>query len=538
MRKVEKIFTSIVLIAAVGFVGGVTLSHVHKNKITDVAVFPTTQYGAFLAAQHAIYVNDFDSAAEFSELLTKTEYATVQNTKVMSEFFSGKMPADVALLKSEKGAAAKIIYDAYLVTQDDWKTFHNRHKTDESALSAPFRIWSAVANDWRTNTFEFIDKVSASDSWKSFVRGQVYAELGDIDKANIEFAKVHPDFMNLNDYIYLMSFYNHFGLLEDARVLHDDFVARPGGMFMANFKDFPSWETFSGYKNQLAFSLVQSVSHSQIMLYSDLAILFLRFAEIIAPEFSYNSDVIYYYLGQYFYINKGDCHSYYSKVSAKSPFKLFADLRIAERENNTDRLALVLDKNPLFMPAINASVAKSIKNGNSRAALRIVDRALDTDGLGKVGQAYLYKIRAQINYAFGNLSNAQSDLHTASRTLDADTDILSLQAKIWAAQNREIENAYDYAMGVIRKNPSDVFAWDTLGRVVAMREGADAALELLAKVGEVSNTCSSLFEIMGDLYEQTGDCDRARNAYLRAIELSDDGMVVVPKIERKLRKLK
>lgn len=538
MRKVEKIFIGVALIAIVAVMGSAMFLYVDSSVPKTRGAFPTTQYGAFLAAQHAIYVNDFDSASKFADVLNETEYTAVQNTKFLSEFLSGKMPSDAKLLKSEKAAAAKLIYDAYLVTQDDWKSFHNRHKKDESALSAPFRIWSAIANDWRTNTFKFIDTLSTNDSWKSFVRGQIYAEMGDIDKANIEFAKVHPDFMNINDYMYLMSFYNHFGLFEDARVLHDDFVARPGGMFMAGFDDFPSWETFAGYKNQLAFSLVQTVSHTQIMMYSDLAMLFLRFAEITAPEFSKNNDAINYYLGQYFYTNKGDYQTYFNMVSSSSPFKLFADMRVAERDGDTDKLVAILDKNPLFVPAINSVAAKSVQSGDKRTALRIVNRALRADDLGDIGRAFLHKNRAQIYYLFGDYDNAQSDLHVASSVMGADADILSLQAKIWAAQDREIENAYDYAMGLVRRNPSDVYAWDTLGRVVATREGADAALELLIRVGEVSNTCSSLFEIMGDLYEQVGDYDRARDAYNRAIELSDDGMVVVPNVKRKIRKLK
>ena len=113
-----------------------------------------------------------------------------------------------------------------------------------------------------------------------------------------------------------------------------------------------------------------------------------------------------------------------------------------------------------------------------------------------------------------------------------------LQAKIWAAQNREIETAYEYAMKLVTKNPTDVFAWDALGRVVYAREGVDAALEIVQGVGDIANNCSSLFESLGDLYSEIGDVDSARNAYERAIDLSSDGMVVVPNIEKKIRKLK
>ena len=538
MKKIESLFIGVALCAIIAVIGGALFVNVSGAPDEKTESFPTTQFGAYLAAQHAIYVNDFDAAARFSDVLTDTQYVTVQNTKFLSEFLNGKMPTDVKLLKKEQGAAARIIYDAYLVTQDDWKEFHNRHKKDTAALSAPFRIWSAIANDWRTNTFKFIDTLSTNASWRAFVRGQIYAELGDIDTANKEFANVHPDFMNINDYLYIMSFYNHFGLTEDARILREDFTARPGGMFMANFDDFPAWETFSGYKNQLAFSLVQSVSHTQVMMYSDLAVLFLRFAEITAPEFAKNSDAINYYLGQYFYTNSGDYQKYFDKISDASPFKMFAHLRVSERTKNIDELMVVLDKNPLFVPAINAVVSHNIKNGNRRAALRVVNRALDCSELTDVGRAFFYKIRAHINYVFGDLEDAQSDLHHASQVLNADSDILSLQAKIWATQKREVENAHDYAMSLVKINPADVFAWDTLAYVVNVREGADAALEVLERVGEVSNTCSSLFEQLGDLYSQKQDFVRARAAYLRAIELADDGLVVVPVLERKLRKLK
>ena len=115
---------------------------------------------------------------------------------------------------------------------------------------------------------------------------------------------------------------------------------------------------------------------------------------------------------------------------------------------------------------------------------------------------------------------------------------MSLQAKFWGAQNREIETAYKYAITLVSKNPSDVLAWDTLGCVVAVREGADAALDVLRRVGEVSDTHSALFMHLGDIYMTLGDVDNARSSYIRAIDLSDDGLVVVPELERKLRNIK
>ena len=106
------------------------------------------------------------------------------------------------------------------------------------------------------------------------------------------------------------------------------------------------------------------------------------------------------------------------------------------------------------------------------------------------------------------------------------------------SENREIDTAYEYAMSLVKRNPSDVFAWDVLGRVVAAREGVGAALELIERVGDVAKECSSLFEHLGDLYIDVGNDKMAKDAYLRAIELSDDGFVVVPRVRQKLRNIK
>ena len=170
--------------------------------------------------------------------------------------------------------------------------------------------------------------------------------------------------------------------------------------------------------------------------------------------------------------------------------------------------------------------------------MKIINNALKDNNLTETGYAFFVKSRAQVHFAFGDLDAAQADIHDAAAVLFMDPGILSLQAKIWASQNRELNTAYEYAMTLVRQNPTDILAWDTLGCVVAKREGVDAALDVLERVGEVSETCSALFEHIGDMYVAKGDKEHALDAYMRAIELSDDGLTVVPTIERKIRKIK
>ncbi|MBR3930938.1 MAG: hypothetical protein IKJ62_05180 [Alphaproteobacteria bacterium] len=539
MRKIESIFITTCLIATVAITGVVIWNQIGTTGGQgNTYKFPNTNFGTFLAAQHAIHVNDFEMAAELTQQIQDAPYPVIQSTIYVADFLSGRMPTDAATLKNEKSMPAQLIYDAYLIQNDKWKELHNRHKSDEAALTAPIRIWSAIANDWRTNTFKFIEKLPTNDSWKNFVRGQIYAELGNIDKAAENFARVSTDFMNINDFLYIMSFYMHYDLDGYAQQLATSFTNRPGGLFMTKYENIPDWSVFSGYKNQMAFSLVQNVSHTQMLMYSDLSVLLLRFAELIAPDFAANNDVTEYYLGNYFFNNSGDWAGHFDKISDTSPFKPFAVLKQAEKTGDMSELKNIIKSHPLFVPAINKLVAYNIQHGNKRAALRVVNNALKHPDLNELARAFFVKNRAHIYFVFGDMDAAQADIHDAAAVLIMDPEILALQAKIWANKNRELNTAYEYAMTLVQQNPTDISAWDTLGYVVAKREGVDAALEVMERVGEVSETCSELFEHIGDMYAAQGDKERAKDAYRRAIELSDDGLTVAPIIERKIRKLK
>ncbi len=538
MKKRESLFTSAFIISAIVAVGAMFWYNSKLSSGNQVSSFPTTNYGAFLAAQHAIAVNDFVAAEDFVNKIDGADYATVQNVRYLSEFLNGKMPRDIRLLKDEKATAAQLIYDAYLIQNKDWQALYNRHRGDESALVAPLRIWSGIGINYITKTMQFIDSLPTNDSWKSFVKGQIYAEKNNIEKASVAFALVDVNFMNINDYLYIMSFYLHHDMLAAADVLRQDFTSRPGGMFMLDYANIPDWSVYSGIENALAFSLVQNVSHTQVMMYSDLSILLLRLAQITGLEFGQDNDAIHYYLGQYFWNNSGDYQTHFDRIDKESPFYLFGLLRSAEKSGDMGALKSALADAPLFVPAVNKLIAHNIQKGDAKAALKVVNAALSDEDLNSAGRAFFLKSRAQIYYVFGDLDKAQADIYTASEALSLDAELLGLQAKIWAQQSREIENAYDYAMSLVRQNPSDIFAWDTLGRVVYAREGLAAALEVLERVGEISATNSSLFEFLGDLYVENKDFKNARDSYLRALDLSSDGLSVVPQLEKKIRKLK
>ena len=214
-------------------------------------------------------------------------------------------------------------------------------------------------------------------------------------------------------------------------------------------------------------------------------------------------------------------------------------MKIAEKAGDIKKIKVIANKNPLFIPAVNIAILNDIQNGNKRSALRIINRALKQKDLPDTVRMFFLKQRANIYLMFNSPKRAQKDI---DEILDIDyklsSDILLLQARTWVLQNRRLDDAYDYAMMLVKRNVSDVVAWDLLGVVVEKREGVYAALELLEKVGEVSVNVSSLYEHLGDFYKQIGNKNKARESYLHAIDLSDDGLVVVPFIQRKIRILK
>lgn len=536
MAKLKTIFFMGVF-AVVGVLAYVAaLRMVSTGDFTESGELPPTKYGAFLAAQHAVYANDFDSANEFLADFADIEYDVAKETRALVEFLSGKIPTDIEKFANKKEIASQIMYDAYLAKNDRWGDMYKRFYTNKSAVYAPFRIWSGVGAGHTDEVLKYIEKSESNPAWKTFIRGQIYAESGDFEKAAGLFANVPTAFMNMNDYLYVMSFYRAHGMNENAEMLRKTFSATPGGMFLSYYEDIPDWGTnFAGVKNELAFNVVQNVSHTQIMLYSDLSVLMLRFAQIIGPEAQFFRDMTNYYTGQFFANTRGNYAHYFDSISVDSPFYLFAKMQTVD---SVDEMKKILSTHQLFIPALNKIVAEYIRAGDKSAALRTINQTLSNEKLSDSGRAYLLKRRAFVYMMFSDLESAQADIHDVAKIQIIDPEVLMLQARIWAAQNREIENAYDYAMTLVKRDPMDVVAWDTVAVVVGVREGNSAALEILEKIGGTANNCSALFEHLGDAYVVAGKKDLARDAYNRAIELSEDGLTIVPNIEKKIRKIK
>lgn len=539
MKEIKKFYTSVFLIAVLIFCAvfiGHKVVNFNSQKSGQGEVILGSDFGNFLAANHALSVNDFNKAAEMANAVN-SDNKTVADLQNLADFFNGKLPKNAEKFKDSKDLVHGLIYDAFLIQKDDWKSVYNRHVKDSTVLAAPLRIFAGVKQGKTKEVLKFIDSVKTNDSWKAFVKGQIAVLNNDVMGAAKEFAKVHPDFMNINDYLYLMSFYKENGMEADMKILRDDFTTRPGGMYVLDYPDIPKWSNYVGYKNNLVVALIQNISHTQMMIYTDLSLLFLRFAQTISNEA--NMDAINYYLGQYYFYNTGDYKACFNSINKTSPFYLFSQLNIAEREKDFKTIKRIVRDNPLFVPAIQVLVRENIRKGNKNGALTVLNRALKHKDLQEEGRAFLLKQRSYVYMMFGDARRAQEDLYDVKIISgNMSADVMSLQARAWILQNRNLDDAYNYAMALIKDDTSDVYAWALASMVIAKKESIDNALEIMESISASGANMSMLYETLGDLYAQQGDKERALRAYGQALDLSDDCLIVVPFVEKKIRKLK
>lgn len=517
----------------------------YTNKKSDSTEqnykFADSKFGNYLAAQHAIYVNNFDTA---SKLLAGT---SMKNDKILADFLAGNpiSESDAASFKTSTDFSGRMIYVAHLAQSGNWEKIYSMSKMDNSAFFAPIRIWSGIACNKTKEVLKFVEKSPVNESWKSFVIGQIHAENKKIDTAAKYFEKVSIDFINLNDYLYLLAFYKNANLNERANKLQQEFTARAGGIFTLQYDLSPDFANYSGIGSNMAFGLIQSVSHSGQLNETDVAIVLLRIAGFaLNGKTAGDLDIaLNYYIGNYFWATGGDYwNKYFSTIPKSSPYRPFVLMKFAESAGNDNEISKklndVISDNSLFIPAINKLVSKNMQAGRGKDAIKIINRALNNDKLTDQGRAFMLKNRSRIYLSMNKLQSAQQDIVDALDIMPNDAEIMNTQARIWIANKSNLNNAYAYALALVKKFPSELEYWDTLGLSVRSNEGAKEALEIYERISKVAMSCSSLFEHLGDIYVDLGDHNKAADSYNRAIALSHDGLVSIPALNKKLRNIR
>ncbi|MDR1027440.1 MAG: hypothetical protein LBL46_03435 [Rickettsiales bacterium] len=511
-----------------------------------------SKFGAWLAANHAVAVDDFTAAAGFMDDLKSVKYPGVAATRNLVQFLENGI-IDAAAVRgliagrggagTQAGQAWRFAVMTGAAKNGEWARIYKDYKSDRSRRYMPVRLWAAAGAGRFNDALAIVNNYPASESWKSFARGALYAATKNPKTARKHFARVPTGFMNLGDYHLVMSFYAKYGFVDAAAALSREWVGSAGGMYMAGVDIKPDWSYYAGFQNMLAFSLIQNVSHEGED-FTDSDLLALRAAAALGG----NPDTTNYYTGMYFFWAGSENYKKYwgpigPEAAVPNPvFAPFIEMKIAETAGNDRDLVRGLERlvrgNPLFMPGIVQLWKKNMQNGREYQTLRVLGRALKRPELPDGGRASLLRLRAHTEYLFGDLDAAEADLSDAAQLAPVDAGIMELQARVWAERGKNLDEAYRFAISLIKAFPHNICYWDAMAMVVRAKEGETETLEIMERIGRVAEECSSLFLHLGDLRARAGLFIGAGQAYRKAIELSDDGLVIREEVERKLRKLK
>jgi tetratricopeptide (TPR) repeat protein len=511
------------------------------------AISAETRFGDWLAAQHAVFADDFEKAIEFLDGLDGVKSESVAAMRSMVVFLDTADVKNARDLKKLNVSAFRVINAAAMAKDGKWAELYGGFKNERSHTLAPFRIWSAVGSGRLGSAVAFIDGMErANNSWKNFAKGCVYAAAKSPRMAKKFFDRVPMSFMNIGDYHLVMSFYKKHGFDDAAAELRKKWIGSPGGMFMADLDLGEDWGMYDSFRKMLAAGLVQNVSHGGEQGFSDSGLLVLRIAAMVGGE----SDSVNYYTGGYFYsAGSGNYKRYWDRLKDSRIYGPFVEMKIAEKDARSEGasdevvrkaargMEKILQRHPLFIPAMQKLWAMSMQAGRDGSMLRFLDRALGQDDVPDAGRAYLLKLRAHTFYLFGGYDDAEDDLAEASKLAPMDAGIMGLSARVWAARKKNLDEAYRYAISLVKAFPGNVENWDILAMVVFAKEGAAPAREILERIGRVAEECSELFVHIGDFRARDGEKMGAARAYEKAISLSGDGLVIKGEVERKLRKV-
>ena len=497
-----------------------------------------SDFGFWLAAQHAAHINDFGRVAKFLSRIEGDAPAEVRAVRALAMFFdSGDVSEVEFLIRDGASGALSVINAAVLARDGKWREMSRVIGGDTAAFWTPLRIWALVGSGQRQQALRFIDSVPrATDAWKNFQKGAVNAATRNPRTARNNFQAVPVSFLNLSDYHLVLSFYNHFGFKDEAAELSREWLANPGAMYMANIPFEPDWSRYDTHQKMIAAGMIQKVSHGGQATHNDAGLLGLRIASMLGGD----PVALDYYLGLHFFRVNSDLYKrYWNRVLDNPIYGPFVRMKIAEKAGNkvaiSREISKLLRDVPLFLPAMQVMWRIEMAAGRDVEMLRVLNRALSQAEDFDMGQAFLLRLRAHTFYLFGELIAADDDLEKAADLAPLDAGIMGMRARVWARQGENLDEAYRYAISLIRAFPATVENWGILALVVQAKEGDEPALALLERVARIAETSSELFMILGDIRMSTGDTKGAIQAWERSLTLTDDGLVIESEVRRRIR---
>ena len=142
----------------------------------------------------------------------------------------------------------------------------------------------------------------------------------------------------------------------------------------------------------------------------------------------------------------------------------------------------------------------------------------------------------------GSLANAYDSLQeyvlsdslyqTALRLQPDDTNILNNFAYSLSVRGIRLEEALRMAIKALESEPENGAFLDTVGWIHFQKKEYEKALDYIQKSLSVRTGSAEVAEHLGDVYEKLGRMDEARRAWKSALELDEDNLSIIKKLEQ------
>ncbi len=490
-------------------------------------------YGSYLVARHALYNLDFNKLSKEVEDLekVKNKEKSISSLINISSFLSGNFNSkDTTFNKDSDTLFEYFINFSYLFKDNKFNQINQTLFNTPLKIFTSMKIWTDIGLDNYKNALKTISESKESQNWKNFELGMIANYNKDNKEAITYFKKIKENYININDFIYIYSFYKNNNINENINFPIDE-------IDLSTKKTYQ----FNTIQQNLAFSIISYLSHHNSNE-SILSLTLLRTAEFLYPEYT----PTYYYLALYFFNQNNwvEFDKNIEKIQKDSFLYEIAQLKSAEKDfilNNKNsgykKINNLIKENPNFYPAITNLVFNYIQDDKTKEAFNILNNLSKNKEISDKNRGLILKLKSHL-YLLNNQNDlSEISLFDALYYLPNEISIINDLMYVWAKQNKNLDEADKLMSSIIKNNPQNTAFWDTLAYISLKKQDYQFAKNIWNKVSNASDANSVLFEHMGDLYYELENKNEAKKHYKKALELKSDGFINTKNIEKKLKKL-
>lgn len=511
---------------------------------------PRTGIGGYMAASHAIEVNDTRAASSFLKEALKRE---PDNPLILTQAFEfemteGNFRAALQLAKKLDAAeaatapmAAFLAFDAFL--KKDWQATsenldHVRGLGLDSLVAPLLRGWILTLQGDLEAGLAVMDTMKQIPAFDRF-RVVHMAYMLDFAKRQELALEAYKEALKDSRIRSLQPLVANASLLvraargdEAVELLQIYLLKLPQSyVLQAALKEVKAGKAPASVafdpRQALAYSMLNAATQLARDRVSGPAILYARLSQYLSPKI----EETHLLLGNLFLETgrTGTARASLALISGDSPLSEFARVREAHalrREDKSDRalevLRVFLKKHPENV-LVRSTLADFLRESERfEEALTEYTLAVESSSDGVEADWFLYFSRGVTNEQIGNWPAAEMDLRKSLELNPGEPIVLNYLGYSLIDRGKNYDEARGFIEEAVRKSPNDGAIVDSMGWVQFLLGEYDDAARHLERAVELEPTDPIINEHLGDAYWMVGRKLEARFQWRHALVLNPE----------------